>query len=315
PVQTAVYSQVAKVGQDQAQQDLGDMPSYARGTFKVGGSQDFPLVVNPSSLSPFSQAAELAQTALSSATGEGGSADQLGGLLHPSIQAAIEAGYKRDLFTGAPLTGSFPGLLIGRSIAQTAPATLLQNLAKADRPPGRRAFPMTKKQAILRNTVGSFMPRTANRKVLNDSARVEGEHDLSPGQRARRKVFRERQQVFETMKRSDPRLLRGGRLPAPVRQAYNRKAEVEAVRRNARTRARGDSLMYYRTVAVDEARLLERWGKLPNGKAADIARAVQTADLETVKSGLEKMRNDLMPGAYRDVTSAGERYLERRAAS
>jgi hypothetical protein len=116
------------------------------------------------------------------------------------------------------------------------------------------------------------------------------------------------------MKRNDPRLLRGGRLPAPVRQAYNRKAEVEAARRLARARSRGDSLVYYRTVAVEEARLLERWGALPKGKAAAIARAVQQADLETVKSGLEKMRNDLMPDAYRDVTSAGERYLERRGA-
>lgn len=311
PVQAAVYSQLANVGREQAERDLGPVPSYARGSFKVGGTDDMPLVVNPATISPFSQAAEIGHAALGSLKGGGGSADQVGGLLHPGIQAAIEAGFKRDQFTGAPLQGSFLGLLAERSLKQTAPAVLAENLAKADRPPGRRAFPMTQGQALLRSGVGSFMPRTANRKVLNEAARTEREHGLTPAARGRRTVFRERREVFEAMKRNNPELLRDGRLPAPVRKAYNRKAEVEAARRQSQSRAHGDSLTYYRNVAVAEAKLLERWGALPKGSAARIEKRVANMELEAVRDGVRAMRDDLMPDAYRDITSAGTRYLER----
>jgi hypothetical protein len=171
---------------------------------------------------------------------------------------------------------------------------------------------MTKAQVVERSTIGSFAPRTANREALNEAARKETEANLTPAQRARRRTFRERQTVFETMKTHDPQLLVGGRLPAPVRQAYNREAEVEAVRAAARQDARGDSDIYYRQVAVDEAKLLERWGAAPKGFARDVATQVSSASPEAVKAGVQKMRDDLMPGAYRDITGAGRKYLEKR---
>ena len=118
------------------------------------------------------------------------------------------------------------------------------------------------------------------------------------------------------MKQKDPQLLDSqGRLPAPVRKAYNRKAQVEAVRRQARTASRGDSESYYREVAYREAKLLEQWGAVSKGFAAKVKRETASLPLDQLRSGVEKMRNDLMPDAYRDITSDGSKYLERRSGA
>jgi hypothetical protein len=314
PVQSAAYSQLAEVGRQKAEKDLGPVPSWAEGTFKVGGPKDFPLTVNPAQVSPLGQAADVAKVGMGLVSPGGGSAAQFGSLLHPALQAAIEAGYKRDTFTGQPLTGSTGGIFARRAASQIAPVTLAQNIEKAGRPPGRRSFPMTKEQAILRNTVGSFMPRTANRAALNESARREDEANLTPGQRARRKVFREREQVYETMRQHDPGFLGpDGKLRPEVKQAYNREATVEAVRADARHQARGDALTYYRDVAVREARLLEQWGAAPPGLARTIQSEIANLDLEAVKAGVGKMRRDLMGDAYRNITSEGTKYLKSRS--
>jgi hypothetical protein len=39
---------------------------------------------------------------------------------------------------------------------------------------------------------------------------------------------------------------------------------------------------------------------------------VETLPLDELESGVRRMRDDLMPGAYLDVTGAGKRYLGRQ---
>jgi hypothetical protein len=247
--------------------------------------------------------------ALGAVQGDEGSSDRLFELLTPLIQQAIESAQGRDAFTGAPLEGSPVETFAKGLVEQTAPGVLAHNLTDPS-----ATYPMSTAESLERFGLGSFAPRTTSREALNESAGRENVEGYTPAEKARRAVYAERQEIYTTMKRDDPNLLdASGRLPAPVRQAYNRKAEVEAARAAARDSSDGDSAAYYRSVAVAEARLLEEWGAVDPGFAREVARKVKTLPVAELKSGVRRMRDDLMPGAYRDITSAGSRYLERRS--
>ena len=53
-------------------------------------------------------------------------------------------------------------------------------------------------------------------------------------------------------------------------------------------------------------------GHLPARHAASIAEKVASLDLDALRNGVRRMRDDHMPDAYRDITAAGETYLERQ---
>jgi hypothetical protein len=310
PVQAGAYSAISQVGREEAQRELGDMPSWAKGSFKVGGTSDNPLMVNPTSISPLSQAAQIGASALGALTGEGGSAETLGGLLHPLIQSGGEAAFQRDFFTGAPLEGGFLENVTKRTLADTAPAVFMRNLEKAENPSETAAYPMTEKQAVARFTVGAFMPRTGNRKVLNERAAEEQNRGLSSTTRARRKVFKERQAVFAKIKAESPGTLVNGRLPAGIRKAYNREAAVAEARARAKKQARGSSLAYQRYALVAEARLAEKWGTVDKGfgRQAEEWAAVSRSPRE-IEQARDRLRYQAFRPAYQDVTSRARKFL------
>jgi hypothetical protein len=173
PVQAAVYGQLAKQAEKKQASELGPVPGYAAGLFRVGGSDEFPLTVNPSSLSPLSQAAQVGRAVGGTLTGEGGSAGELFGMISPVLQAAIEASQGRDSFTGAPIKGSPAAAFVKQLAGDTAPAVFLEQFRKGNQPAGRRSFPMTREQAIARALLGGWAPRTAQRSALNERARRE----------------------------------------------------------------------------------------------------------------------------------------------
>lgn len=309
PVQAATYSQLANVGREESDRELGEKPSWARGLFKVGGTDDRPLTVNPTGISTVSQAAQIGQVTLSALTGEGGSADQLGGLIHPAATAVLQGLFKRDLDTGAGLKGSFPDIVASSLLKDTAPNVYADQLERADGDgQDRRAYPMTRTQATLRFGLGSWAPRTTNREVLNERAREERERSLSPEVRAQRDVARERQSLFAKIKRNDPRVLENGRLPKGIRQAYTREAAVKAARAVAK-RDYGSELGYQRAAMIAEAKLAEKWGVVDKGFGAQAATWVEGKTADEIKKARERLRYQALRPAYQDVTSRARKYL------
>ncbi len=308
PVQSAVYNQAANVGREESDRDLGAKPSWAKGVFKVGGTDEMPLTVNPNNVSPFSQAAQVGYNALGAFTGRGGSAEQLGGMIHPAATAMLEAAFKRDLSTGAGKEGSFPKIVGESLLSDIAPSVYKANLDRADEP-GQRTYPMTRNQAHLRFGLGAFMPRNTNRAVLNERAEEETERRLSPAVRARRDVGRERQSLFVKMQREDPHVLENGRLPKGIREAYNREAAVKAARAGVK-REYDSGPEYQRHALIAEAKLAEKWGAVDKGFAAQAEEWAGSRAEDELSNARERLRYQALRPAYGDVTSRARKYLD-----
>lgn len=312
PVQAAAYSQAANVGKEQAQQDLGDVPSYARGTFKVGGSTERPLVVNPAGISPFSQAAQVGYTLRKTLTGEGGKSDLPFGLVSPLLAAGVEAGSGRDLFTGATIGEPPAKAFAGRLLADTAPALLIDQLARAGQSQTeRRAFPATEGQVLERFAIGSSAPRTANVDVLNAQAEAEATAHLTSPQRARRKVFRRRAEVLEGIKAEFPDELDNGRLPKVLRVAYNREAMVAGVRAQAR-KDHYSGVEYQRAALTAELRLLGSWKLAEQKELAELTDWAKTARADQLEKARRRLQDHVLDGAYRAPIRNVENYMRER---
>lgn len=274
PIQAAALAQLAKEGKEQADKDLGPMPSYARGVFKVGGTGRRPTIVNPSGIFPFSTPAQLGRTIATAVTGKGGRADMPFELISPLIGATVETAQGRSSFTGGPVEPGIGGLL--KNLAEgSAPGVLRQQLTRAresEEQQAERAFPATEGQATGRFAFGTWFPRDANPKVLNEQAASEGD-DGNPAAREFRKVFDERRIFHQEVRRLVPEGLEDGRLPKPIRQAFNRKAS-----RYAAYRAIGPKPTQRERLEAD-LRLFTRWGYVTKAQADEVRRIAARPDV------------------------------------
>lgn len=314
PMQAAVIDQLAKIAQEQ--DELGARPDFQKGLVDLGSDRDVPgvgkvpMVANANALSPFPAALQsLKQAGSLIGIGEGERGEGALDLANPAVTSVIEMLTGKDSFTGAPVDRDVSGL--AGQVASNIPLVRdWRQATKTDEQRARQVSPRTGRDIALRQVMGSLAPRPYNVRRAEEFEEIERRSQWSPEKRARVDVFKERQQLFEQVKRRNPDKLENGRLPKRIRDAYNREAEIAAARARARDRSAGSSLYYQRFAIVDEARLLEKWGVVEKGFASDIeALAAATTSAGKIDRARDRLRSRYMGVAYQDVTRAARQYL------
>jgi hypothetical protein len=271
PILAATFAKIGEQGMAQNERDLGPVPAWAKGSFKVGGSDERPLIVNPAAVSPFQTPAQVIGTLRGMATGSGERSEQVGEMTNPLLQSTIEAAFGRELFSGRELGGSFPERL-GGQIEKGLPQYLLgKRLLEANDPDTqRKSYPYGKLGAIGQFVLGSSSPRPANLEALNEQA-VQAR---TPADKAKRTIDREREEMTALYKEVYPAALKGDKLPPVIAKAFTRRQAVEALRtevegkfepgrdRDAAKLVREvDVALGWKLVDAATARSMKRWAK------------------------------------------------------
>lgn len=168
PLQSALLGNLGEYGQAQIDAQLGAIPSWAQGYFKVGGTLDRPLVSNPTAAGILGQPAQLAAIGASLFGGNVKSGYALRSLYSPFWDAGVTASSGRDSF-GRPhpqTLGTFFGELYGGVPALTLGQRLTQDQSQ-------RTFPLSHRDALLQFLVGGIVPKPANLPLLHKSAGLE----------------------------------------------------------------------------------------------------------------------------------------------
>lgn len=219
PVKAAAMAQLAQVGKEEADRELGPRPSYAEGLVSLGEGR----AMNLAGAGLFNAPAQVAKTIGDAATGRDRSGFKLSEMLTPAAGLVLAIASGRDSFTGRALKG--PRDTIQTSLLNSLPQKQLYD--RLTRPEGgedNRVYPYSDRDALLQFGLGSIAPRPVNREALNQQAREEQASDLSPTEREFRKVFDDRRQTHEAFKKHGLKL-EDGRLPKALRQSFNVKAE------------------------------------------------------------------------------------------
>jgi hypothetical protein len=291
PIQAAVFAKIGEQGNSQALKDIGPVPAWAKGSFRVGGSDAKPLVVNPAAISPFGTPAQVSAAARGF-FGETERSEQLFEFTNPILQAGVEATGGRELFTGRALEGGYPERFV-KQISKGLPQVLLpKRIREADDPATQeKAYPYTVPQAIGQYVIGSSSPRSANRAVLNDQA--AGAHEPSKLEKLRT----ERKAVLPQ--------LRGKMPPADakyVQRAYAIAEGMETLREKTRDDT-GEGEPYYRAVLAAEATFLRDQGIFPKADATYLIKLAKTGTYDEVR----KRRNALVQGPYESIYLTAKR--------
>lgn len=148
-----------------------------------------------------------------------------------------------------------------------------------------------------------------NRDVLEERAQQEDDADLTSPQRARRKVFRERQGVFSEAKR----LVGVSELPRGLKQAYNARAAVQAVRAESRAEHPDGGDPYFRDVFLREARLAAAHGMIPPELLREFEENVPNAPASAIERNLRRFRDEVWGPGLEEIRQA-RADLEARGA-
>lgn len=176
PYKTAVLGAAGNLGTDRQQQELGDLPSYERALFKVGGSADTPLTENVGTLSPFETPAEVLETLthLNKPT----ESERLSAYLTPALSTAARLAFNLDA-NGRPIESTYgqpakhAGTLgnLAAGFGESTPELALYKALSAK--PGTqqgKMFPNDAKLGLLRFFLGTVVPRPMNKPVANEAA-------------------------------------------------------------------------------------------------------------------------------------------------
>ena len=168
PLQAMVYGQLGQGQARRNEKELGSLPSYLQGIFKVGGSKQSPTIVNPKVINQFGTPADVLEALEGAVTGHPEKAYQLREFLMPAYAAA--AG---ENSTGKNPPKGVEGFLRGL-YNQTPEYLLAQRLlhppAKSGHP---RIYPYTRREALLQYFAGSTSPHHLNRARANAAAYKE----------------------------------------------------------------------------------------------------------------------------------------------
>lgn len=170
PFKSAAAGVVGAQGAKQEQADLGALPSYERGLFKVGGTIEEPTVMNADTLSPFSTPAQFAESVMHA--NKPTQAEQFSSYLNPAAGMLTRALFHLDEYGNLSKKGVLSNALSG--VGSTTPEVPLFEAYSAK--PGsasRKMFPPSKRTAFEKFLFGSAVPRKMNRPVANASARKE----------------------------------------------------------------------------------------------------------------------------------------------
>jgi hypothetical protein len=299
----------SNVAASQAEGALHPAPGYASELVPVGGTEEQPYAISTAGANPLSTFGQIAETVTGTVTGDYPTFGSLGGYLNPAIEAGAQAAFGRNLSTGQPARAGLPGFGTAL-IEQTAPETLRRRLSEADEDLSDKTFPYSETEALGQYFGGSIAPRPVNRDVLEERAQQEDDADLTSPHRARRKVFRERQQVASEARR----LVGVSKLPPALREAYNARAAVEAARAASRKAHPDGGDPYARDVFIREARLAATRRAISRSLLREIEANVPNAPAHVVERNLRRFRDQVW-GDGLDTIREARVDLEERGAT
>lgn len=164
PIQAGVLGNLGQYGQAVTQQQLGDLPPWAQGYFRVGGSEQTPLVVNPTGAGILGQPAQLGEAV----TGFFGPhpTQPVSQFLTPFFGGLATAVTGYDSFANRAVEPNFPTLL--RQFYTGTPLVTLAQRLQHDQ--SGKTFPLSRTDALLQYLLGSVAPKPANLGKLHQSA-------------------------------------------------------------------------------------------------------------------------------------------------
>lgn len=113
-----------------------------------------------------------------------------------------------------------------------------------------------------------------------------------------------------------PEALENGRLPASLRQAFNRKASVDALRASVEDRTEERTHTRELGKYKGEVQLLVRWGVVSKAEADDAIRWAKDATYEEIADQRRRMsRGGLLDDAYLYAIRYARNALEEKGAS
>jgi len=286
PILAAVFAKMGEQGMAEAARDIGPVPSYARGSFKVGGTEGRPLIVNPAAVSPFQTPAQVVASLRGAVSGNAERSEQVGEFAAPLIQSGIEAAFGRDLFTGRELEGNLPERF-GGQIAKGLPQVLLtKRLRDVGKPATQeKTYPYSRGEALGQFIVGSSFPRPANRAALNEQAVAASRPT------GLEKITVERQAVLPKLRgKVDPEDFKH------IQKAYTVYMGMETIRSKARA-STGEGEPYYRAVLEAEARYMGELGFAERADVNFLVKIAKTGSYDEVR----KRRNALVTGPYESL--------------
>lgn len=270
PLKAAGLVALGREGEQRRQQELGALPDYAAGLFKVGGSKALPRVADFSTVSPFRTPAEVTDSLIH--LDKPTESEQLSAYLNPALSAASRVAFHLDAY-GRPSTGSTLHNVASGLGATTPEATLLAALRQSKSAQSKRMYRQTTKDALLRFALGSEMPRTLNRQVGNAQAKKEASAAMSPEGRARASVTDKRKEYLDAAKKAG--LLPKGATsqPAPVKRAFDLRATLYVAYAKAGAKTTGERftvenqlLLRLGKITPAQAKKGEAWAKTANDK-------------------------------------------------
>jgi hypothetical protein len=173
PQQAAVLGQLGRQGKAQDLKDLGAVPSYAEGIFKVGERGGLPMVINPNSAGILQTPAQLLQTARELTSNHPGSAFQFSQNFTPAV-AAVLALLGRDgvnknqsalAGAGSQLVGGLPAVNLVESLLH--PPSESQHA---------RVYPRDRLDAILKFLAGNAIVPTPYNPQAGHAAAYREQH-------------------------------------------------------------------------------------------------------------------------------------------
>ena len=312
PIQAATTAQLGRFGAEKTKRDLGPVPYYARGTFKVGtDKQGRPLVVNPRAAQLFDSPVQAAQLIAGILSGKTPNV-KLGDMLSPAAATVSQVLSPHDPLIGYQLPSIQEGLK--RQLVENLPQVrLATELRSADEDQSDRLYPTSRGTALRKFGIGTISPRPVNLDVLNQRAREEAERDIGSPQRAYRKIQRERQAFFVAARTHLPDSLENGRLPQSLRTAFTRKAAREAAR--AELEAREGNPTQHDRYETD-VKLLRSWGLVTPAEVAEAMKWAQTARESEIEKqrGRWSAKNGYFGQAYLVPINFARKALEAKGA-
>lgn len=315
PVQAAILGQMGRQGAAKAKADLGDVPFYARGIFKVGGSKERPNVVDPRAAQLFDYPTQITEAVKGITKREGKPTYTLTGFLSPAAQLPGQLLFPHDPLGGYSLP--VPEALKRQYVTGLPQTQLIEKLRNPTGADPDVLYPTSRKTAIEKYTIGRVAPHPVNRAELNKRAAEEGRATMSSSQKARVGVFAERQQVFEAAKRYMPGELENGRLPRSLRTAFNRKAEVAALRRRIESDTKPNTLQREQRKYEAEIGLLRKWKIISPAEASDAlswARGATHDELARQRASIQRSRT-YFGSAYESMILYAKKALQDKGAS
>jgi hypothetical protein len=245
PMQALIAEKMGQRGAETAEREIGPVPSFLQGVFKVGeknipGLGKMPLIVNPKATTVLGTPGEVLQAGMALAGGGGKESTAISQYLTPGISAALTVATKRDPFTGRqvdPRKGALD-ILLDQAKNTVAPLRTWENMQRAKQieqgqlDPGELLHPY-QTEGLLGKFAGgqagerflfSVAPYSLNTRVARSRAFAEQSSLASKRKRELLKNQDYRQRYLEAGRRTK----QFAQMPKELAQAFVARANVSA---------------------------------------------------------------------------------------